>query len=150
MFMGIFMAGMGQSFFKSLPKHTVTVSKAMRAPSQYDSIIVAPTVKAMDVFRPVLNLASYSYPSKTLLTGMGVAREHLLWNAAKDKWDNQWSVGAYVWYNAVLANSTEPIDGKSPVAVGIAFTFFNGLIVAGCNTTFKQVNANLGFGINLN
>lgn len=150
MLMGIFMAGMGQSFFKSLPKHTVTVSKAMRAPSQYDSIIVAPAVTTMTAIRPVASIAAYSEPGHILMAGAGISYESLKFDVVADKWKSVWSVSALIFGGGGI-NPSGP-DTPSFVTYGILVGFFNNIINIGPTYNYgsKKVGIAIGIGINLN
>lgn len=125
-----------QSFFKAVPKPDMGKLKLGEA-----------TPLTMNSFRPSVNLASYSVPGNRLMTGVGVAYEHLAFDASTQKWNALWSINALAWYFAPIGNED---NTNGMVAYGIAGGFFNNLVLVGIATDGKYAFGTVGLGISLN
>jgi hypothetical protein len=123
-----------QSFFKALPKESAKYGAA--APGG-----------TLNLFRPSINLVSYSVPGNRLMTGAGPAYEHLKWDATSQKWDVVWSINAQIWYFAPLASGS-PTNGN--VAYGLSAGVFNNLVLVGVATDGHYTFGTVGIGVNLN
>lgn len=139
-----------QNFFKALPKHTLAVFKASRAPGVYDTTIVLPTVRKMNAFRPIASIAAYSEPGHILMAGAGISYEHLEFDVVADKWKSIYSVSTLIFGGAGINASGS--DQPGAVTYGILAGFFNNMINIGPTYNFgnKKVGLAVGIGINLN
>lgn len=129
-----------QQFFKRVPKPIAGRSVIAGAPA-------VPTIQ--NVFRPVLNIASYAIGDNALLNGGGVSYQHLAYDASTEKWSSVWSVNAVAWYKSSFSG-----DGQA-FAAGLTFGFFNNLIMGGVGKSFTNtpgsgIFGTFGIGVNLN
>lgn len=115
---------------------------------------LTPGVVAVDsvknLLRPTVSGAAafYSSGQSSAVVGAGVAYQHLNYAASADRWTVLWSIGAYAWYNTPLPSGQS--TNTRPVSVGAAAQLFDGLILVGVATNFKQIGPVLGININLN
>lgn len=128
-----------QSFFKPLQKpqihrYSLSLTDSSAAP-----------ITSENLFRPLVNIGSYSIPGNSLLTGAGVSFSHLKFDSLSQKWNAQYSLNALAWY-------LSPLNGNNSTAFayGLAGGFFNNLILVGVATDGKKVYGTIGFGINFN
>lgn len=128
-----------QQFFKRIPK-------PIAGHSVIAGVQAEPTIQ--NVFRPVLNIASYAIGDNSLLNGGGVSYQHLKYE--NEKWSSVWSVNGVAWYKSSFTG-----DG-SAFAAGLTVGFFNNLIMIGGGKTFANVPGSnglfgtFGVGVNLN
>lgn len=133
MFFGVTNA---QSFFKAVPK-PITLHFAVA-----DSTIGTPATQ--NLIRPVANIASYTIPGNSLLSGAGIAYEHLKWNATTGRWDEVWSINALAWDKASLTGD------PSQFAYGIAAGILGKGLIGIATTDMKSFFLTLGLKINFN
>ena len=128
-----------QSFFKPLPKATITRPGVARQTA---------TTPDMTAFRPVINVASYLIGSSenALLSGGGVSYQRLTFNESTGKWTSVWSINALAWGKVALNGTPDTKNFLYGLAVGA----FNNLILVGAATDGKKIYPTAGFGINLN
>lgn len=134
-----------QSLFKPMKK-PVTFTKNLKG-----AIATATNSTTVNVFRPVVNIASYlvDFRSKdkletSLLSGGGVGYQHNEFNESTQRWNTVWSINALAWGKI-------PLSGGSPgVLYGITGGILNDNVMAGVATDGKIFFLTLGVGINFN
>lgn len=110
------------------------------------ALVISQPDSTMNAWRPITNIAAYSYPGNILMAGAGIGYQHLQWVASSQKWNCLWSVNGVMWAGGSVAPSTP----AQAISFGIMGGFFNNLIMIGPALNGSKVQAVVSVGINLN
>lgn len=124
-----------QSFFKALPK---------TQPGGFAASVFG-TNKWN--FRPIVSVASYSFPGNEVSTGGGIAYELNTLDPTTQTWSSILSISGLLYYNLPLATETRQ---AAPIGAGIMLGFINNHILVGAKYDGKRMNLEIGTGINFN
>lgn len=128
-----------QSFFKALPKQQPV------GQGHFGGSGVFGTTQWN--FRPIVSVASYSFPGNEVSTGGGIAYELNTLDPTTQTWSSVLSISGLLYYNLPLATETR---SAAPIGAGIMLGFINNHILVGAKYDGKRMNLEIGTGINFN